>query len=159
MHTVAEKALSRANPSQRERKRVAYRVAVRSPPLLMAALKNPRRERFCQFLTADPNRNATAAARRAGYEGKAVRVVASRLLRCPDVATRLTELSAVTRVVSTQLTTDANNPANTANKHSRVVSTMRVNAQAIISVDWCEPERGDATRQDPQSFEERRFAE
>jgi phage terminase small subunit len=52
----------------------------------------PKQGRFCQEYAID--QNATAAAKRAGFAGKAAHVTASRLLRNPKVASRIGELQA-----------------------------------------------------------------
>src|ERR1700742_3385151 len=56
----------------------------------MAALTNPRWERFCQELLVDDNE--TQAYIRAGYSGLGADRSAPRLIRRPEVAARVAEL-------------------------------------------------------------------
>ncbi|MDR2175485.1 MAG: terminase small subunit [Synergistaceae bacterium] len=53
---------------------------------------NSRQERYCQEYTADPKRNQTRAAVRAGYSEKSARINASILMKNPNILRRIKEL-------------------------------------------------------------------
>jgi phage terminase small subunit len=53
---------------------------------------NAMQERFCQEYTADPKRNQTKAAIRAGYSEKSARMQASRLMTNDNIRRRIKEL-------------------------------------------------------------------
>ncbi len=65
-------------------------IAMRKGGAAMAALHNPRYERFCQEYVIDYN--GTQAAIRAGYSKKSAKQQASRLLTIADILARVREL-------------------------------------------------------------------
>lgn len=74
----------------------------------MPALANAQHEAFCQNIVKDPTRNASKAAQAAGFTGSGFRVQASRLLKRPDVALRISELEALAETLAGDPVTPVN---------------------------------------------------